>query len=121
MPARLRRPQQRFATLAFGGLRERVNDERRLMWRAIVGWTPLTRYRLIGLCRTGRARAAFDGLGGGVKWFRWLLREAGADDPSPSEAAPSPRHVRDARIVELRRDGWMLAEIAADVGMTEGG
>lgn len=29
-----------------------------------------------------------------------------------------PAHLRDAQIVELRRSGWMLAEIAGEVGLS---
>jgi hypothetical protein len=44
---------------------------------------------------------------------------AGAD-PAPVSTQEMPAHVRDDRIVELRREGWTLQQIGDDVGMSKG-
>jgi AraC-like DNA-binding protein len=41
--------------------------------------------------------------------------------PYPMQAKRRVDAIRDKRIVELRREGWTLADIAAAVHMSEGG
>ena len=76
------------------------------------GLTALDRYGISGLpggvggwrCGAGvvRQRARWAGVG--------RLLHAGRE-PVPVSGDPAPAHVRDDRIVELRREGWSLAQI----------
>ena len=60
----------------------------------------------------------FDHGRGGDGWAQW--HAAGADAAAVA-SDPVPAHVRDERIVELRREGWSLAQIGAELSMTKGG
>lgn len=84
------------------------------------GLSPLDRYRVLGLpsAAGAAARELFDSGRGQAAFTSWL-RPAG-EVVSAGAAEPAPRHVRDQRIIELRRDGATLAEIATEVGLTEG-
>ena len=86
------------------------------------GLTALERYRVLclpaGSAAGDAARALFDHGRGGDAWREWL--HAG-QEPVPVAGDPMPAHVRDGRIVELRREGWSLAQIADALSMTKGG
>ncbi|WP_155769045.1 hypothetical protein [Mycobacterium asiaticum] len=77
---------------------------------------PLHCYRMLGLIHTERGRRERARLTG-RQWVLWLLRESGAADRVGSDG-PTPQHVRDARIVELKRSGWTLEAIAREVGLS---
>jgi hypothetical protein len=84
------------------------------------GLSALERYRIMGLRSAAgdAARELLDHGRGGDAWAQWLA--AGADAAAVA-SDPVPGHVRDDRVVELRRDGWTLAQIGAELGMTKGG
>lgn len=77
-------------------------------------------YRLMGVVHTERARKARELLSGRF-WAEWLLREVGALERVDGSDGQVSRDMRDARIVELRRSGWTLEAIAAEVGMKSRG
>jgi hypothetical protein len=85
------------------------------------GLTALDRYRIMGLppdsAAGDAARGLFDHGRGGDAWTAWL--HAGRS-PVKVAAEPVPAHVRDERIIELRREGWTLQQIGDDVGMSKG-
>jgi transcriptional regulator with XRE-family HTH domain len=86
------------------------------------GLSALERYRILGLPAGSAARDAarelFDHGRGGDAWRQWM--DAGPD-PVPVAGEPMAAHVRDERMVELRRDGWTLQQIADALNMTKGG
>jgi hypothetical protein len=73
----------------------------------------------VGSAAGDAARAPFDSGRGEAEFTAWLY--AGVGEPLPVRGEPLPAHVRDARIVELRHEGWTLADIGAAVHMSEGG
>jgi lambda repressor-like predicted transcriptional regulator len=67
--------------------------------------------------------------GGLLNELEWYRLQALAVSPAARAQArvsvsalaePMPAHVRDDRIVEFRSEGWSLAAIGAEVGMTKG-
>ena len=76
-------------------------------------------HRLAGVLGTGYARRARAKARSGRAWVRWLMDEVGAAEQIGGEE-PVPQSVRDARILELRRQGATQVEIAEEVGMTQG-
>jgi DNA-binding CsgD family transcriptional regulator len=86
----------------------------------VVGLSALDKYRCLGLSSAAgeRARALFDHGRGRDAWSRWLHA---AEGWVPVAGEPMPPAVRDRRIVELRRDGWTLAQIADALDLSEGG
>jgi lambda repressor-like predicted transcriptional regulator len=83
----------------------------------------LDRYRFLGLpegsAAGDAARRLFDHGRNDAAFTAWLYE--GAGEPVPVRGEPLPAHVRDKRIVELRREGWNLADIGAAVHMSEAG
>ena len=80
------------------------------------GLSALDRYRMLGL-KLAAGDAAGDALRDGRAPHGWI--HAGEQVPAALATEPMPRHVRDQRIVELRRAGWPLREIANALGMSE--